>query len=61
MRPLKTAGMAEVASLRARTRRLFALGRINRPDYKYIDVRLDQIEARIVSMKETNEYGEEEV
>lgn len=60
MRPLKTAGMMEVESMRARNRRVYALGRIGRPDFEFIDERLDEIEARIVSMHETNEYGEEE-
>lgn len=59
MRPLKDRGLSEVQGLRSRSRRQLALGRINKEDWAYIDVRLDEIEARIVSMKETDENGEE--
>lgn len=59
MRPLKSSGLEEVQRLRSRSRRQLALGRILKDDWEYIDVRLDEIEARIVSMKETNENGEE--
>lgn len=59
MRPLKDAGIQEVQQLRRRTRRQLAMGRINRPDFDFIDKRLDEIEARIVSMQETDEYGKE--
>jgi hypothetical protein len=60
MRPLKDAGLREVASLRARTRRLLGLERIYPSDAEYITKRLDEVEARIVNMQEFNEYGEEE-
>jgi hypothetical protein len=60
MRPLKDAGMAEVESLRRRTRRLLGLGRVLPGDADFIVLRLNEIEARIVSMHETNEYGKEE-
>lgn len=59
-RPLKDVGVREVATLRRRTRRLLALGRVFPADAAYIVERLDEIEARIVQMKEINEYGEEE-
>jgi hypothetical protein len=59
MRALKDAGLAEVAALRRRTRRLLALERVLPADAAYIVERLDEIEARIVSMMETNEHGEE--
>lgn len=59
-RPLKDVGIREVATLRRRTRRLLALGRVLPADADYIVVRLDEIEARIVQMHETNEFGEEE-
>lgn len=58
-RPLKDAGMREVGSLRRRTRRQLALGRILPHDAAYITGRLDEIEARIVSMHEVDEYGKE--
>lgn len=60
MRSLKDVGREEVARLRRRTRRLLALERIMPADADYITDRLDQIDARIVSMQEFNEYGEEE-
>lgn len=60
MRPLKDVGLTEVARLRNRTRRALALERIMPADATYIVKRLDEVEARIVSMREVNEYGEEE-
>lgn len=59
MLSLKDAGVAECAALRRRTRRLLALGRVMPADADYIVERLDQIEARIVSMIEHDEQGEE--
>lgn len=59
MRPLQTVGLYEVKRLRRRTRRLLALERILPADAEYITERLDQIEARIVSMHELDEYGKE--
>lgn len=58
-RPLKDAGIRECDSLRRRTRRQLALGRILPHDAAYITTRLDEIEARIVSMHEEDEYGKE--
>jgi hypothetical protein len=60
MRSLKSAGVEEAGRLRRRTRRALAMGRIYPDDADYITTRLDEIEARIVSMQETNEYGKEE-
>jgi hypothetical protein len=60
MRTLKTRGLEEVHALRKRNRRQFALRRISKADYEYIDIRLDEVEARIVGMRELNEHGEEE-
>jgi hypothetical protein len=59
MRPLKTSGLEELKRLRSRGRRQLALGRILKDDWEFIDRRLDDVEARIVSMKETDENGEE--
>lgn len=59
MRSLKSAGLVEVDRLRRRTRRLVALGRVLPHDAGYIVVRLDEIEARIVSMHEEDEFGKE--
>lgn len=59
MRPLKDAGLAEVQALRRRTRRQLAMGRIGKADFEYIDTRLDEVEAKIVSMQEFDEYGKE--
>lgn len=36
------------------------MGRVLPADAAYIVERLDEVEARIVSMHETNEYGKEE-
>lgn len=60
MRTLKSRGLVEVQMLRQRARRQYALGRISRPDFDYIDSRLDEVEARIIAMREINEDGEEE-
>lgn len=60
MRTLKSRGLQELRLLRQRNRRQFALRRISKADYDYIDHRLDEVEARIISMREINEEGEEE-
>jgi hypothetical protein len=60
VRSMKSAGLAEVDSLRRRTRRLLSLGRLFPEDCAYITKRLNEIEARIVTMNEINEYGKEE-
>jgi hypothetical protein len=60
MRPLKVAGVEACDRLRRRTRRALAMGRIHPHDATYITLRLDEIEARIVAMWETNEDGKEE-
>lgn len=59
MRPMKEAGLKEVQSARGRVRKLWGMGRIGRPDFEYIDRRLDEVEARVVSMHETDEFGRE--
>lgn len=59
MRPLKDAGLEEVRVLRRRTRRLLAMGRVLPADADYIVTRLNEVEARIVSMHEMNEFGSE--
>jgi hypothetical protein len=35
------------------------MARIGQADFEYIDTRLNEVEARIVSMQEFNEYGKE--
>lgn len=60
MRSLKDAGLAEVRSLKRRTRRLVAMERVFPEDGEFITSRLDEVEAKIVSMMEVNEYGKEE-
>lgn len=60
MRSLKDVGLREVRALRQRTVRLEAMGRVFPTDSEYITDRLDEIEARIVSMHELDEYGKEE-
>ena len=56
---MKEVGLKEVQSARSRVRKLWGMERINRSDFEYIDVRLDEVEARIVSMRELDEYGRE--
>jgi hypothetical protein len=60
MRSLKDVGVREVARLRRRTLRLLAMGRVYPSDATYIVSRLDEVEAKIISMQEFNESGEEE-
>lgn len=60
MRSVKLRGLEELGMLRRRVRRAFALQRIGSEDFDFIDHRLQQIEARIINMRETNEGGEEE-
>ena len=60
MRTLKSRGLQEISLVRQRARRQYALGRISKADWEYIDSRLDEVEARIISMREINETGEEE-
>lgn len=52
--PLKTRGLVELRSLIRRNGRLYALRRIGETDFKYIDQRLKEIEARIELMRERN-------
>ena len=59
MLSMKDAGLKEVQQARRRCRRLWSMDRIQRPDFEYIDVRLDEVEARIVSMAEIDEFGKE--
>lgn len=59
-RSLKTRGLNDLHALRARTLRQRALGRIALADAEYLTERLDEMEARIVTMREQNENGEEE-
>lgn len=35
------------------------MDRIGQADFEYIDTRLNEVEARIVSMQEFDEYGKE--
>jgi len=60
MRSMKDAGLRDVRSVRRRARRLLALERVLPEDVEYITARLDEVEARIISMQEFNEYGKEE-
>ena len=58
---LKSLGLLELDSLRRRARRQQGLGRIGTADAEYIVTRLNEIEARIISMTEENEDGMEEL
>lgn len=59
MRGLKDVGIGELAKVKRRTLRLLALGRILPADAMYIINRIDEVEARIVQMREFNERGED--
>ncbi len=50
--PLKTAGLRELASLRKRAKRQLAMERVGAVDVDYIVSRLDEVEARIIEMRE---------
>jgi hypothetical protein len=56
---MKDAGLKDARAVRSRARKLWGMERISRPDFEYIDKRMDEVEARIVSMTETDEYGKE--
>lgn len=59
MRPMKEAGIKDVQAVRRRVTRQRAMGRVGQADFEYIDKRLREVEARIASMSETDEYGKE--
>lgn len=50
--PLKQNGLDEVNRLQNRLRRVYALGRINQDDFTFIDKRLNEVEERIIQMRE---------
>jgi hypothetical protein len=56
---MKVSGLAEIHAAQARLIRLYALQRVERADLEYIASRLDEVEARIISMTEIGEDGEE--
>jgi hypothetical protein len=55
--PMKTTGLEAVRNLLRRNARLYALRRISTHDFRYIEQRLKEVEARIISMRE---HGVEE-
>lgn len=59
-RTLKTKGLEELNALRNRARRQQGLGRIGAADADFIVKRLNEIEAKIIAMRESNENGLEE-
>lgn len=60
MRPLKERGLdRELKPLIRRVARAYAMERISTEDYNYINKRLREVEAKIISMPETDETGEE--
>lgn len=59
MRPMKVAGAREIASALSRAQRLRALGRIGGADLSFIETRLQEVQAKITSMSEVGEDGEE--
>lgn len=59
-RTLKTRGLEELRTVRRRVERQFTLDRILRSDRDYLVKLFDMAEARIITMSEKNENGEEE-
>jgi hypothetical protein len=57
MKPLKERGVEEARALRKRVVRAHAMGRTGKADTDYLVQRLNEVEARIISMQE---YGEED-
>lgn len=58
--PMKKRGLFEVRSALRRARRLHALGRISRTDFRFIEERLQQVEDRITWMRESEREEAEE-
>lgn len=56
---MKVRGLQEVQAALARIRRLRALGRVSGADLEFVETRLLDVEARIISMSEVDETGEE--
>lgn len=54
MKTMKEAAPDEVSVIKRRTLRSLAMGRISKDDAEYIINRLDEVEARIVSMVENS-------
>jgi hypothetical protein len=50
--PLKTRGLKEIQSLLQRATRLYGLRRISTDDFRFLEKRLKEIEARVISMRE---------
>ncbi len=50
--PMKTRGLSDVASLLRRLTRLYGLRRVSEEDFRYMERRLKEVEARIISMTE---------
>jgi hypothetical protein len=55
--PLKERGLDELKALQRRTRRLYALERITPDDHAFILEHLNEVEARIQVMNETDAEG----
>lgn len=50
--PMKTRGLLDVQELLRRAGRLYGLRRIGSEDFRYIETRLKEVEARIIQMTE---------
>jgi len=60
MRSIKVRGWEDLDRLKGRVKRVYSLGRIDKPTYLELSQRIDDLEAYIVNMRELNEQGEEE-
>lgn len=57
-KPLKINGLSELRALTTRVGRQFGRRRISREDHDFIKVRLDEVEARIIAMREEEDDGD---
>lgn len=58
MQSMKDNGYAEVSAALRRLRRLRAVGRVGKDDARYIEDRLEEVQARITQMPEQDQDGE---
>lgn len=60
MRTVKTRGALDLAALKRRVKRAYSMERIDRPTYEMLILKIEELEAAIINMRELNEHGEEE-
>lgn len=60
MRSIKVRGWDDLQRLKGRVKRVYSLGRIDKPTYVWLIAAIEELEAFIVKMRELNEKGQEE-